>query len=390
MKQVRYKTVGYFYGLLLLICSMVVSCDSHQKQHKKVQNSKITIRFPKPDKSEMKQKKIAIHNYFMKYLKRSGFVSGQFLVAKNGKVIYYQKTGVANIRQQIPMRANIPLHVASLSKVVTALAVLRLADQKKIKLDADVRRYLKQFPYPDITVRMLLNHRSGIPYYGYFTEKIWDQTKMLTNQDILRLLKTKHIPLNFKQNTHFAYSNTNYALLALIVEKITCDKFPNALKSLVFSPLNMNHSFVASGKKMVSCTAQSYNSRGQLQAINYLDGVYGDKNLYTTALDLLKLDMATYSEQFISDSLIRQMFRGYSYELPGMRNYGLGIRMREMEGKKPYFFHSGWWHGNTACYASLRSDTVCVVALSNIYTRSVYSINRIAPIFGNYPFDFAD
>jgi hypothetical protein len=84
------------------------------------------------------------------------------------------------------------------------------------------------------------------------------------------------------------------------------------------------------------------------------------------------------------------MFKGYSYERPGKSNYGLGIRLKELEGKDTYFFHSGWWHGNTACYVTLRDDSTCIIALSNVYTKSVYSVNRLAAKFGNYPFTFTE
>lgn len=374
------------FQVLIPYLLVLYSCQSiHRKQNKEHRNSKIVVHFPLPNESDVRVKRQLTHQYFTAWMNPEQF-SGQFLVAKNGQVIYAHTSGFADLKRHIPMTSTVPVHVASLSKVVTALAVLRLVDSGKIKLDADVRRYLKHFPYPGITIRMLLNHRSGIPYYGYFTDQVWNVDKMLTNKDILFLLKKNKIPLNFEQNTRFAYSNTNYAILALIVEKVTNTKFPHAMKTLVFNPLSMNHSFIISGKKMINCVSQSYNSCGQLQAINYLDGIYGDKNLYTTALDLLKMDKGTYSNEFISDSLRKQMFKGYSYENPGKSNYGLGIRMKELKGKKTYFFHSGWWHGNTACYATLRSDSVCIIALSNKYSRNVYSINRLAMKFGDYPF----
>jgi CubicO group peptidase (beta-lactamase class C family) len=387
MKGIGFSKINRIWFQVLIACLLALnSCQSiHRKPKKESLESEIIVRFPIPNESDVRIKRRLTHQYFKEWMNPEYF-SGQFLVAKNGHVIYFQKSGFADLKRHIPMTSSIPVHVASLSKVVTALAVLRLVDGRKIKLDADVRRYLNHFPYPGITIRMLLNHRSGIPYYGYFADQVWDVNKMLTNKDIIFLLRKNKIPLNFEQNTRFAYSNTNYAILALIIEKVTGLKFPDAMKMLVFNPLRMNHSFIVSGKKMMNCVSQSYNACGQLQAINYLDGIYGDKNLYTTALDLLKIDKGTYSNEFISDSLRKQMFKGYSYEHPGKSNYGLGIRMKEMKGKKTYFFHSGWWHGNTACYATLRSDSVCIIALSNKYSRNVYSINKLATQFGDYPF----
>jgi hypothetical protein len=131
----------------------------------------------------------------------------------------------------------------------------------------------------------------------------------------------------------------------------------------------------------------SYNSRYTMQAVDFLDGVYGDKNMYSTARDILKMDIATYSKDFLSKNARKEIYKGYSYEKAGSRNYGLGMRMVEVPNKKPYFFHTGWWHGNTGCYATLRGDTVCIVAISNAYTKSVYRIHQLSQLFEGYPFE---
>lgn len=345
--------------------------------------------FPLPKKNYVLSKQRQIHSFYKEFLDPDKY-NGQFLVAKNGKVIYYKVRGHSDFAKNVEMTSTTPLHVASVSKVATSLAVLRLVDQKKIILDEDVRTYLPEFPYKKITVRMLLNHRSGIPYYGYFSAKKWKIGKTMHNKDVLSLLVKHKFPLNFAPNTKFSYCNTNFALLALIVERVTEKDFNSAMKELVFGPLNMKNSFILMNENKFETVSLSYNSKLEIQAFDYLDAIYGDKNLYTTAYDLLQMDKGTYSNKFISDSLHKQMFKGYSYERPGKSNYGLGIRLKEEPGKETYFFHTGWWHGNTACYASLRSDTVCVIALSNVYTRSVYKINRLSTSFGNYPFEIEE
>lgn len=343
----------------------------------------------KPSTQYVLEKRTKIHAFFRKNMEQGRF-NGTFLVAKNGHILYERYLGFSHLNPPEKMLVNSPLHVASVSKVATALAVLRLVDQQKIKLDEDIRTYLPEIPYEGVTVRMLLNHRSGIPYYGYFTFEKWDLGKTLHNEDILRLLQKHQFPLNFPPGKRFAYCNTNYALLAIIVERTSYLLFPDAMKSLVFDPLGMKNSFILSTEKQMKEVAPSYLSSRKQVAFDYLDAVYGDKNLYTTPRDLMRMDLATYSKDFLSDSLRKQMFRGYSYEKKGKANYGLGIRMKEEEGKDPYFFHTGWWHGSTSCYASLRSDTVCVIAISNVYNRSVYRINRLANLFGNYPFSFEE
>lgn len=313
--------------------------------------------------------------------------NGMFLVAKNGEIVYERYKGMANHQFNKRVDKHTPLHVASISKVVTAIVICKLADSNLVVLDKDIRSYLPEIMYEGITVRMLLNHRSGIPYYGYFPYSIWPATKNLTNQKIVQLLNAYKMPLYFPPNSQFSYCNTNYALLALIAERITRKKFPALVKELIFEPLKMTDSFINDGSQNSDSLARSYDSRNRLEPFTNLDGVYGDKNLYTTARDLLKLDKATYSNVFLSDSIKKQIFRGYSYERKGKSNYGLGYRMREDTGKSTLFFHTGWWHGNTGCYASLRQDTICMVIISNHYTKKVFGINHLSVLFGNYPYE---
>ena len=372
--------------LLLAACSQGKETIEHEISET-ADSLKLFPEFNELSKGYIKRKKKVSARFFQEHIDRDGF-SGMFLVAKNGVILFERTSGFRDRKNKERLTADTPIHVASISKVATALAILRLCDQGKIKLDEDIRTYLPGLPYEGITVRMLLNHRSGIPYYGYFTHRTWDLGTTLSNRDILKLIKKHRFPLNFKPNNKFSYCNTNYALLALIAENISGIEFPVLMKQLIFDPLGMNNSLIVHPKTDFAEISPSYNSSWRQQEFDYLDAVYGDKNLYTTARDLLKMDMATYSPKFLSDSLKTEMFKGYSYEKRGKANYGLGIRMSEEKDKEIYFFHTGWWHGSTGCYTTLRADTTCIIAISNKYTRSVYLTKSLAPHFGNYPFGF--
>lgn len=369
---------------------LLFSCQSEVKTSKKVQSESLTDQFQFPTFNPVPES-FSPHYYdsiSLFYRNRiAPDFNGMFLVAKNGEIVYERYKGMANHQFKKKVDKHTPLHVASISKVVTALIICKLADSNQVALDKDIRSYLPEIMYDGITVRMLLNHRSGIPYYGYFPYSIWPATKNLTNQKIVQLLNAYKMPLYFPPNSQFSYCNTNYALLALIAERITHKKFPLLAKELIFDPLGMTDSFINDGSKNSDSLAQSYDSRNRLEPFTNLDGIYGDKNLYTTARDLLKLDKATYSDVFLSKDMKKEIFRGYSYERKGKSNYGLGFRMREDKGKSTLFFHTGWWHGNTGCYASLRQDTICMIIISNHYTKKVFGINRLSTLFGNYPYE---
>ncbi len=314
-------------------------------------------------------------------------ISGGFLVAKNGKIIYEHYQGFANQEDSIVLQADSPIHIASVSKVLTAAAILKLIDTGKLTLDEKVITWLPSFPYPEISIKMLLNHRSGLPNYAYFTanDSIWDSHKLLSNQDIVTLLHQHRFPLQFEPDSHFSYCNTNYAILALVIEKITGENYRTAMKKMIFEPLKMNHTYVFDYKKDTATASQSYTWRNQRYEFNYLDDIYGDKNIYSTPRDLLQFDLATYNDDFLNIALKEQVYKGYSYEKKGVKNYGLGIRLMEWESSPTLFYHNGWWHGNNSSYLHLQQDSVTIIALGNKYTRQMYSVMNLAGLFGDYP-----
>jgi CubicO group peptidase (beta-lactamase class C family) len=312
-----------------------------------------------------KSKLYSIDHFYKKYWPKND-LSGGFLVAKNGQILYEHYGGYANRSLKTEIDENTPIHIASVSKVLTAALVLKLVDRGELDLDAKVNTLLTEFPYDDITIKMLLNHRSGLPNYAYFTDdrKIWDRS-MLTNQDILDLLAKHKFGLYFLPDRKFGYCNTNYAILALVIEKITHMNYRDAMKKVVFEPLGMKNTFVFDYAKDKNRVSQSYKGNNVLYGFDFLDDVYGDKNIYSTPRDLLKFDLATYSKKFLKPELLEQVFKGYSYEHKGVKNYGLGIRLHEWETGQKIFYHNGWWHGNTSSYVTLKKDTVTLIALSN-------------------------
>ncbi len=349
------------------------------------------VKYAKLSTSYVEEKKASVLKYCNKYWSNENN-NFSFLLAKNGEIIYERYQGIGNREQQIPITRDTPLHIASVSKVLTATAILLLVNHDKIDLDQKVNTIITNFPYPEITIRTLLNHRSGLRNYAYFTEDkgVWDRHKTLTNQDIADLLVEKNLQLDFPSDTRFAYCNTNYAMLALIIEKITGVSYPQAMQEMIFKPLGMNNTYVFDYDKDLETAIPSYKGNNIRLAYDYLDAVYGDKNIYSTPRDLLKFDMARKAPTFLNTQLCCQIYKGYSNEHKGTKNYGLGMRMIEWQTGQKFYFHNGWWHGNTASYISLIKDNVTIIALSNKFTKNTYSVRKLAPVFGDYPFEFAD
>lgn len=334
-------------------------------------------------------KKNRLTEYYDKIFGTNDDFSGGFLVAKNGKIIYEKYSGFSNYEKEIPMSDGTPLHLASISKVFTATAILKLVQDEKINLDEKVKTYLPDFPYQNTTVRTLLNHRSGLPHYSRFKESVkgWNSKKALTNQDVLNYLKRYRFALLSKNNTRFNYCNTNYAMLALIIESVSGKSYSEAMNEIIFEPLGMQNTFVFDFFSQKDNVSQSYLSTRKNYGWDEFDAIYGDKNIYSTPRDLIKFDLASYSPDFLKKELWDEALKGYSYEKKGEKNYGLGIRMREWKTGQALHYHNGWWHGNTSSYVTLKKDTVAIIALSNKYTKKPYQIMKLSALFGDYPFD---
>lgn len=393
-------TIRYTVNIFLLTLFLTISSScSEKKKEIKIKKEKYKVgsvyvmlpfenNLPEINSTEANKIKETIQEFYNKVYVPNDF-SGSMLVAKNGQIIYESYRGMANFEEKLPISKETPIHIASLSKVLTATATMLLIDSKQIKLDQKVNTLLDDFPYEDVTVRTLLNHRSGIRNYSYFTDKSseWSKRDTLRNKDLIPFINKFNVQLEFKTDSRFSYCNTNYALLALIIEKVTKMDYRTAMKKLIFEPLDMKNTFVFDLKKDSKTASHSYKGNKIRYAYNYLDDIYGDKNIYSTPRDILKFDMATYSPTFLNKKLLSEMFKGYSYESRGTRNYGLGIRLLEWEDGKKMFYHNGWWHGNTSAYIKLKDEKVTLICLSNKYTRCTYRLKLLSSLFGNYPFE---
>jgi CubicO group peptidase (beta-lactamase class C family) len=312
--------------------------------------------------------------------------NGSILVAKDGEVIFERYQGYRNPRiKKDSITASTPFHLASCSKTFTAMAVLKLQQDGKINISDPVYKYLPGFPWPGVTVKTLLNHRSGIPNYVHYMENLgWNRKKVISNQDVLDFIILRHKDIDVAPpDKRFSYSNTNFALLALIVEKVSGQAFPEFMRLTFFEPLGMHDTYIYTQADSAKALG-SYFSSGRPYAFEYLDKVYGDKNVYSTVRDMLKWDQSLYAGTLFTRETLDSAFAGYSFEKPGINNYGLGWRMFNLKNGRKFIYHNGWWHGNRTAFYRLIDDKVTIIAFSNNDYTKVYSCKKMADIFGNY------
>lgn len=335
-------------------------------------------------KAEMQKYYDAAEGFYNNVLEKSRF-SGEFLVAKKGEIIFEKYAGYAHMDQKDSLNENSALHLASVSKTFTGMAILKLWEEKKLRISDEASLYLPGFAYEGVTIKTLLNHRSGLPNYVHVMEQLgWDRKKIVYNQDVLDFLITNKKRLQVgRPDKSFHYCNTNYALLALIIEKVSGIPYPQYIYEQFFAPLGMTNSYVFTMSDSAR-SLPSYNWKNQKEAFTFLDAVYGDKNVYSTVRDLLKWETAlSYGNLFRKETL-DSAYAGYSYEKKGIRNYGLGWRMLEYPNNEKIIFHNGWWHGNNTVFARIIQDSATVIILGNRFNKNIYQAKKLFPAFGDY------
>jgi CubicO group peptidase (beta-lactamase class C family) len=383
------KQIQAIYFLLFFTFT-ILSCHFTNDANKKVseETSAAIINLPKPidiSKAETQRIKNACQLWYDTLLNTKGF-NGEMIVAKNGNIVFEAYHGTTHIPGNEKINEQTALHIASVTKTFTATAVLKLSEQGKLNLDDDITKYFPNFNYSGISIRNLLSHRSGLPNYLYFMEKLgWDKSKYLNNQDVYDwLTKRKNEIENIRApNANFNYCNTNYCLLALLIEKITGTTYADFLKINFFIPLQMKNTFVFNIKDTLS-PILSYDNKNNIYPLNFLDAVYGDKNIYTTARDLLIWDRALSSNTLLKKETLEQAYTPYSNEKEGIRNYGLGWRMNIYPDGKKLIYHNGWWHGSNAVFMRMIKDTATIIIISNKFNKSIYGARVLCNLFGSY------
>ena len=377
-------------GQILILSLIIFGCLTSSGRNDVVEDS-LEHYPPTPvslDKSEFRYYYRLIDDFFKKNLIDRNF-NGSILIAKNGFIVYEKYIGYGDLRKKDSLTDSTSFHIASTGKTFTAMAILRMADSSKLSLADTITKFFPGFPYEGITVQMLLNHRSGLPNYMYFMsdEKKWDKKQFVTNQDVLNFLYNEQPKKSFKAGTRFTYSNTNYVLLALIIERVSGMSFRDYMQKDIFGPLGMKDTWVF-GLEDTLTAVPSFDHYGGLWKNDFLEATYGDKNIYSTARDLLKWDQALYSGTLLSPALLDSAFKGYSFERPGINNYGLGWRLQLLPNNKKVIYHFGRWHGFNAAFARLTDEKTTIIILGNKYTRNVYNAAaKSYNLFGDYSKD---
>lgn len=321
-----------------------------------------------------------IAEFVQRLHKRAGF-NGNVLVAKEGKIIYQKAIGWADYLHRDSLNIKSEFELASVTKTFTGVAIMQLIENGKLSLDDNVKKFFPDFPYEGITVRLLLTHRSGMMNYVYFTDNIWkEKMKPMSNMDVMRLI-AEYKPARYAApDTRFHYNNSNYMVLASIIEKVTGKPYADYMMEKVFKPAGMKNTHVYSTtvykKPPVDVVGHDRTWRYSVVQ-NFLDGPVGDKGIYSTIHDLLLYDNALRNGRLLKKESLDSAYKGRSKPVNGHFNYGYGWRVFEGDKNRRVVYHTGWWHGFRHIYVRDLDKKIVVVFLGNLTNGSLLQLDDL-------------
>jgi CubicO group peptidase (beta-lactamase class C family) len=349
MKRRQIGTLGL--GLMVIIS--LIQCKSAQKRELKPQ----------------------LDSYFeQQVFNKTGDLKGKnkpglsVIITKKDSILYKGNFGFADLDKKSPITETTIFDIASVSKQFTGMAIALLEEKGKIDMNDKIIKYLPDLSVAmsDITIYQLVHHTSGIrDWPTLFALKGWQPEEPLTLDDIYQILK-KQERLNFTPGTEFLYSNSNYNLLAKIVEAVTDTTFESWIHDNIFAPIGMEHTyFVESNnpKENVIANSYVYNGRNYLPFSNNLSAL-GSSSLKSSTSDMLKWLINFNRKTLGGNGAFNKITRKGNLNNSKTINYGYGLNITEIKKKKVYL-HDGAWGGYRSATVFFPEDTVGVVILSN-------------------------
>ncbi|RLD46774.1 MAG: serine hydrolase, partial [Bacteroidetes bacterium] len=332
-------------------------------------------------------KKQKLEKYFSTFFKDKSFI-GCALVSQKGQIIFKNYYGYKNYSKKDTLNIDTRFQLGSVSKQFTAVAILQLFEKNKLKLTDTIQKFFPDFPYHNITIDLLLRHRSGLPNYIYFCDEIDSvKTKPINNFQVIDSLTSRHPQWYYPPDKRFNYSNTGYVILAAIVKKVTGQKFSDYLYKNIFKPLKMNNTFVFDFDKKDNYKniAIGYLYGKKEAEFDFLDGVVGDKGIYSTVEDLYKWEQGLYTNKIINRKTLKIAFTANGKSKRAHSSYGYGWRYYTLLSNDTIYYHAGWWKGFQAMIIHIEKDTSSIIILKNKKNKLVFDHNDFFKIL--YPDD---
>jgi CubicO group peptidase (beta-lactamase class C family) len=310
-------------------------------------------------------------------LKHQRIPGAAVALVHEGRVIFSQCYGVADIQKKIAMTEDTYFMLGSLTKSFTALAVLKLIEQGKIDPDADIKKYIPDFSIKNIygsgapiTVNHLLTHTSGlmIDYYARFNKE-----KKYSNADLLSQLQNEY--LCFKPGSACKYSNIGYRLLSMIIEQVTGERFESYLEKEVFKPLGMNKSSFDYTDNMALHMSKGHNGNTEISRVDNEDksasGLFSTLKDLTVFLEFLTSRAIQSSGGINNNQIIDSIIKNANltidtfYDSKNIYSSGWYLNFYQFQGIHTVLSNSGGINGFTTAMAYIPEERLGIIILTN-------------------------
>ena len=332
---------------------------------------------------EKKETKQEIINFLFKdYIGEKPSVS--FIVIKDGKIKDCQSFGYADLENKVLANCQTNYRLASVTKQFTAMGILILIHQGKLSYNTKLTEVIPEFPEygKDITIKNLLSHRSGLQPYTKLYRKDWK--KQLTDKDVLNLL-IKQDSLLFPANSKYKYSNSGYAVLTKIIERVSGKSFKEFMDEELFEKLGMNNSTVYLNDLKIKNRAYGYKFYDSIyirKDQNNWSAIQGDGGVYSSVSDYAKWDKSLYNATLINKELMSDAFSNWDENgKTDGKGYGFGWQIDVINGKK-YLLHGGSSTGFLNTTLRIPSEKITVAIFTN--TSSLGGLKRKALLLASY------
>jgi CubicO group peptidase (beta-lactamase class C family) len=290
------------------------------------------------------------------------------LVRRNGKTVFERGYGVRDLRTLAPIDTDTNFRLASFTKQFTAMAIMLLVDDGKLRYDETLKEIFPDFPEYGraITVQHLLTHTGGLPDYEDLMENgPWTEARQIQDDEVLALLKRQSKP-KFAAGTNWAYSNSGYVVLGLIVAKVSGVPFDEFLARRIFAPLHMDRTLVyRKGKNEVTNRAFGHTKdAGSFVETDQssTSATLGDGGIYSNLADLARWDEALEKHTLLAESKMKPAWTAASN--PGKAAYGFGWFLDPYNGRERVW-HEGSTRGFGTVIERFTAEKLTIVILCN-------------------------
>lgn len=316
-----------------------------------------------------------MENFAEEYYKRFNLPSLSVAMQSNGEIIFSRAFGFADLENNVTATSQSVYRIASISKSITAVAIMQLVEKGFLKLDDDVRKYIPEFPKKKwiFTVRQILNHTSGIRTYR--TNEFNSVKKFSSLKETVEYIKDDS--LVYQPGTSYLYSTLSYNLLGYIIEKVSKISFEEYLKENIFKPAEMNSTYFDFNARLIPNRVNGYEKDSLQQIVNAsladLTIKFPGGGILSTTEDLLKFAHALLNEVLIKRSTLDTMLVKTKLKNGRIINYGLGFVSNKDENQNEYIGHTGGGTGFVSNLIIYPEKKIAAVHLINIRDR--YSHN---------------